>query len=399
MLWLFQTEHGDRPRVEWCLVIYLVSFFVCAMTCHGELSRRKPHPSRLTVFYLMISLGGALGGAFVALLAPAVFRSYYEFPLAVAFCAVLAAWATYRVAEWPFRADALGWWSIGLWALCALLLGFTARILRDQVKGHLYVVRNFYGELRVSQYNGVYDWDGYRTLVHGSINHGEQYTHPARRRNPASYYCKDTGLGRYMEARITGNPEKIAVIGLGTGSLAAYSRPGDLFRFYEINPVVEKIAHEYFTYLKDAEGPVEVVLGDARLSLEREPPQDYDLIVLDAFSSDSIPIHLLTREAMALYFRHLRPQGVLAVHISNRYVELEPVLERAATALGKAARVIETEDNEDASCYGTTWVLITSREELFATKEFSEGKVEKLKPAPWLRPWTDDFSNLYRLLK
>lgn len=399
MLWLFQLDHGDRPDARVSILIYLISFFICAMVCHGELARRKPHPSRLTGYYLMISAGGALGGAFVAFVAPAVFSAYYEFPLSIGFCAILACWAAVRVPEWPFGKDLLGWPTIGLSAACALLLGLMSRAMYDEVKDSLLVARNFYGELRVRQYNGVYDWGGYRTLIHGSINHGEQYTHPARRREAVSYYCKETGLGRYMESRIVGSPQRVAVIGLGTGTLAAYSRPGDLFRFYEINPVVERIARQQFTYLNDAEGPVEVVLGDARISLERSEPQGYDLIVLDAFSSDSIPMHLLTVEAMQQYFRHLRPDGVLAAHISNRYLDLEPVLERAASAMRKDIRVVETDDNEDETCYGTTWVMITARGSLFGQKEFTGNEVALPKPSAWLRPWTDDFSSIYRLFK
>ncbi len=304
-----------------------------------------------------------------------------------------------RAPEWPFHKDALSWLSIGLFAACAAFLGSAGRIMREETAGSLFIARNFYGEMRVRQYNGYYDWDGYRTLVHGSINHGEQYTHPARRRTAASYYCKETGLGRYMEARLVGDPQRIAVIGLGAGSIAAYSRPGDLIRFYEINPIVERIANEQFTYIKDAEGPVEVALGDARLSLERQPPQGFHLIVLDAFSSDSIPVHLLTKEAMEQYFRHLRPGGVLAVHVSNRYIDLEPVLQRAGELLRKTVRVIETDDNEDESCYATTWVLLTDRDSLFDLPEFRSAQVKPANPAPWLRPWTDDFSNIYRLLK
>jgi len=260
------------------------------------------------------------------------------------------------------------------------------------------VERNFYGELRVRQYDGVYELSGYRSLVHGAINHGEQYTHPARRREIATYYCPNSGLGLVMGARVLGNIQRVAVIGLGTGTIAAYSRVGDLYRFYEINPLVEQIASKYFWYLKNAEGATEVVLGDARLSLEREEPQEYDIIAVDAFSSDSIPIHLLTREAMQQYFRHLRPDGVLAVHVSNRFIDLRPVLERAAAAFGKRVWVVETEDDTDAKCYGTTWVLITARDDLFTRPEF---RFRGRPPAQalWLPLWTDDFSNLYKVLK
>jgi protein-L-isoaspartate O-methyltransferase len=223
----------------------------------------------------------------------------------------------FRERDWPFRRDLLGWPAIVVYTLAALLFGFLGREIRDTVQGSLFVGRNFYGELRVRQYNNYYDWDGYRNLVHGSINHGEQYTHPARQKEPVTYYCADTGVGRFMAARVVGSPQRVALIGLGTGTLAAYGRIGDFYRFYEINPMVPRIAHTYFTYLKQSDALVDIRMGDARLSLERQSPQNYDLIAVDAFSSDAIPVHLLTREALALYFRHLKPRGVLAVHISN----------------------------------------------------------------------------------
>jgi spermidine synthase len=212
-----------------------------------------------------------------------------------------------------------------------------------------------------------------------------------------TYYCGDTGVGRFLATRVVGTPQRVALIGLGAGTLAVYARPGDFYRFYEINPMVAKIANTYFTYLKDADSQLDIQMGDARLSLERQQPQNYDLIAVDAFSSDSIPIHLLTREALQLYFKHLRPEGVLAVHISNRYIDLEPVLERGAAALGKTARAYETDDNEDETCYGTTWVLLASDPSIFNLEELKNGV--RTKPAPWLQTWTDDFSNVYKVLR
>jgi hypothetical protein len=240
--------------------------------------------------------------------------------------------------------------------------------------------------------------DGYRTLVHGSINHGEQYTHPARRKEVVTYYCPDTGIGRLMAMRPPGSPSKVGVMGLGAGTLAGFGRPGDTFKFYEINPLIQKIANEQFTYLKDSDALVEVALGDARLTLEREPPQNFDVLVMDAFSSDSIPIHLITREAIAAFFRHLKPEGVLAVHISNRYIDLKPVLAQAAASLGKKTLLVESEDNDDGTCYGTTWVLMANDDTLFQ-RPFLKDAGKPLAPAPWLRTWTDDYSNLFRVLK
>lgn len=398
LFWLAKLGPEARPDLRLMIAGYALCFFVVCMVCHGELSRLRPHPAHLTGFYLMISLGGALGGLFVALLAPALFRAMYELPLAIALCGTLAALVLLADTQLPFRRDLLSWPSILVLTAVAVLWGFAGREIREMTRGALVVRRNFYGELRVRQYNGVYDWEGYRTLVHGTINHGEQYTHPARRREIATYYCEDTGLGLWMRTRPQSSFQRVGVLGLGAGTIAAYSRFGDVYRFYELNPEVEKIARDYFWYLENAEGAVEVVLGDGRLSMEREPPQNYDLLVMDAFSSDSIPVHLLTREAIQLYFRHLKPDGVLAVHISNRYVDLKPVLEREAALLGKAALLVETEDSDDGRCFGTTWVLMANRPDIFAREPYQKGG-QPLEKAEWMRPWTDDYSNLFRVIK
>lgn len=395
--WLMDKSPADLPNVVVPITAFSLSFFVCCMVCHGELARLKPHPRYLTGFFLMLAVGGAVGGIFVALIAPAVFNTYHELPISVGLCGLLALAVLFRENDWVFRRDLLGWPAILVLTLAALLVGYLGRMMRDTVKDSLFAGRNFYGGLKVQQYGKYYDWNGYRSLVHGSINHGEQYTHPARRKMPTTYYCPDSGVGRFMAARVTGSPQRVALIGLGTGTLASYARPGDFYRFYEINPMVPTIANTYFTYLKDADAQVDIRMGDARLSLERQEPQHYDLIAVDAFSSDSIPVHLLTREALQLYFKHLTPEGVLAVHISNRYINLEPVLERGAVALGKTARVFETDDNDDQTCYGTTWVLLASDPAIFQQQELKSGT--RPTPAPWLRVWTDDFSNVYRLLR
>lgn len=397
LAWLTSLGPSDRPDLRLCIGLYSLSFFTACMVCHGELARLKPHPRFLTGFFLMVSIGGAIGGVFVALIAPTLFNASYELPISIALCGVLATLVVFLDAQWPFRRDLLGWPSIAVFTLAAALLGFLGRDMRDLVKNSLVVTRNFYGELRVNQYNGFYDWDGYRSLVHGAINHGEEYTHPARRREVATYYCADTGLGLVMNSRNIADLQRVAIVGLGTGTVAGYSRMGDLYRFYEINPTVKKIANEDFWYLKTAEGAIDVVLGDARLSLEREPVQNYDTIVVDAFSSDSIPVHLLTREAIALYFHHLKPDGVLAVHISNRFIDLAPVLDRAATALNKRAILVESDDDEEEKCFSTTWVLLTSNPQVFDRPQYKSGQA--LKPAPWLRVWTDDYSNIFKVLK
>jgi hypothetical protein len=378
------------------IAAFSLAFFVCCMVCHGELARLKPHPRYLTGFYLMLAVGGAIGGVFVALIAPAVFNTYFEFPISVGLCGVLALVVLFREKEWAFRRDTTGWPAIVVFLLAALLLGYLGSIMRSMVKDSLFAGRNFYGGLKVRQHGKYDDWGGYRSLTHGFTTHGEQFTRAARRKMPVTYYCPDTGVGRFLAARAGETPRRVALIGLGVGTLAAYARPGDLYRFYEINPMVPLIANTYFTYLKDADSPVEISMGDARLSLERQEPQHYDLMAVDAFSGDSIPVHLLTLEALQLYFKHLTREGVLAVHISNRYVNLEPVLERGAVAIGKAARVFRNERNKDRTCYTSIWVLLASDPAIFDRDELKSGV--RPTPAPWLQPWTDDYSNIYKVL-
>jgi len=395
---MMSQEVADRPNIRLLIVLYAAAFFVVSMTCHGELKRLRPHPRHLTSYYLMISLGGALGGAVVALVAPSVFNAYYDLPLAIGFCGLLVVLVIARDRESFIKADWLGWKAIAVYVALAGLCGFLTRIMRDHVSDSVFVGRNFYGELRVRQSGLPGEWDAYRTLVHGSINHGEQFLHPQRRRNAVTYYCPSSGFGLAMASRPIGTPVRVGVIGLGTGTIAAFGRPGDVYRFYEINPLVQKIANSYFTYLKDSDAEIEVALGDARLSLERENPEHFDVLALDAFSSDSIPVHLLTVEAMKLYEKHLRPDGILAVHISNRYLDLQPVLERAATVLGERAAVVETNDSDDGSCFGTTWVLI-SRNNAFFERPEVKAAAKPMPPAAWLRAWTDDYSNLFQVLK
>ncbi len=397
LAYLLSLGPADRPDVRIVIALFAVAFFLVTMVFHGELARRKPAPAHLTGYFLMISIGGAIGGVFVALLAPLVFPAMIEFHITLGLMTLLLGLLAYLEPGWGMRGDPLGWKAIALFSLCAASLGYLASEVRDSTKDSLLVTRNFYGELRVKQYHGMYDMDGYRTLVHGAINHGEQYTHPARRREKATYYCEETGFGRLMQGRNIADMQRVAIIGLGTGNLAAYSRLGDLYRFYEINPVVEKIANTYFWYLKNAEGATEVMLGDARLTLERQEPQNYDSITVDAFSSDSIPVHLLTREAIDLYFRHMKKGGVLVIHISNRFINLSPVIERAATSTGRVAVQVETEDTDDGRCYGTTWVLIADSMAPFETPAFRGYK--KMEPNPWLSAWTDDYSNIYKVLK
>ncbi len=390
----------DRPKM---LVLpqtlaLAASLFVCCMICHGELVRIRPHKRYLTSFYVSVSLGGALGGVFVGLLAPNVFNAYYEFPIGLALFAILAAGALWLAASrLPRRWIWVGRGALALAAGAYLIL--LGVIVRDMVNPYRVVARNFYGQLRVRDVaeNQSDPWAS-RNLIHGVINHGVQMLRAEYRRQPVSYFCPQSGIGRAMAA-LAGKPRRIGILGLGCGTLAAYGRAGDVIRIYEINPLVLRIANSQFTYLRDTAAAVEVALGDGRLVLESEPSQHFDLLVMDAFSGDSVPVHLITREAFQSYFRHLNPSGMVAVNISNSYLDLEPVVAQAAAAFGKIALSYDFDpDPEDNLCYACTWALIMDPATLEAHPALrDEAKI--LKPNPKFRIWTDDYSNMFGILR
>ncbi|MFZ9545335.1 MAG: spermidine synthase, partial [Hylemonella sp.] len=304
----------DGTDVQWLVPLISISLFAFCMVCHGELVRRKPPPRHLTLFYLMLSIGGAVGGVVVGLVAPAVFNAYYELPLGLFLCAALV-----LIVVWP---ELRSVWKV---LLLLLLLGYGLRlgmISFGYVDGFRLVVRNFYSQLRVVD-NPDSKHGHLRQLVHGRINHGEQYLSPNLRRSPTAYYCEKSGIGRAFHAQDGVSPRKVGILGLGTGTLAAYGRAGDELRFYEINEQVLDLARNEFSYLSDTPAQVQHVLGDGRLMLEREQAQQFDLLVMDAFAGDSIPTHLLTLEAMKTYFGHLKSGGILGVHITNHYLDLK----------------------------------------------------------------------------
>lgn len=373
------------------ILLFSLGLFAACMVAHGELARHRPHPRFLTGFYLRLSLGGALGGIFVAWVAPRLFTTYLELPLGLAATAALGAIALAWDPPPRHRRKLAGAAAL---ALAALALGLHAlRLDRDSDRITVARGRNFYGTLAVFD-NPEKTW---RTLAHGTITHGGQFLDPAKADLPVTYYSRHSGVGLAIDS-LGERPRKLGLVGLGAGSLAVYGRSGDRIRFYEINPLVEPFARRHFSYLAHARGAIEVVLGDARLSLEAEANQGYDLLAIDAFSSDAIPVHLLTREAFELYLRHLAPGGVLAVHVSNRYLDLQPVVRASADALGRAASVVDTESEEEEGAYGSTWVLL-ARDKAFFERPAFRGK-DFVKPLPTASlVWRDDFSNLFRALK
>lgn len=392
MAYMLHASEGNLT-IKWAIPGFTAGLFVCCMVCHGELARRRPAPRHLTLFYLMVSLGGALGGVFVALIAPRVFDSYIELPLGLVVCGLLALIALWNAGEgwtaWPLRI---------LIAVCvSLLAGYAVRQQREISKGLRLEVRNFYGPLQVRDDPPTRDY-AVRTLLHGTIDHGAQLLDPALRYTTTSYYGSGSGVGRALRAMQAKGPVRVGVIGLGSGVLSNYGRKGDYFRIYEINPLVENIAQTLFTFYPHSPADKAIVMGDARLTLEQQEPQNFDLIAVDAFSSDAIPVHLLTREAAQLYARQLKPGGVVALHISNRYLNLEPVCLGDAQAIGADAMVVD--DEGDAAPYfsSSTWVLVTTNAEFFKAESFNNSTSHLAKMPSNFRPWTDDYSNLFQIL-
>jgi hypothetical protein len=382
---------------------YSAIFFLCAMMCHGELVHLKPDVRHLTAFYLAVAAGGALGGICVAIVAPIVFSNYYElhvglFAAAVVMLVVLYTDRTSRF----FRGRPHGAWLAmlaGTAALATALLddaqdpgGYRMREGGGGARGGLVAVaRNFYGALKVIEseipYNGslkpVY------ALYSGTTLHGAEYVEPPLWSVPTTYYGPGSGVGRVMSRLAGSRSLKVGVIGLGAGTLAAYARPGDDFRFYEINPNDVAFARRYFHYLSECRGKVDVVLGDGRLTLERESPQNFDLLVLDAFSGDAIPVHLLTKEAFGVYLRHLKPTGILAIHITNNHFELDGVVEAVAAAHGLTTASVDSVPTNQGDSF-SAWMLSAADPKALAPLQ-----LPRTMWSPRRVLWTDDYASLF----
>ena len=446
------------------IVAYNVVLFLACMVCHGELYRLKPAPARLTSYFLLISLGGALGGFLVAIVAPAFLSDYRELQLglwllsyllgvlcfrhasreiayaaAIGAVGVLAAlpglntlfdggrplgeeYLTFFKDRWPYITAGVVAFILGAvdfrrfrlsaeWQprlagfVMALSVGLGAVFVmtwedrrRDDI---LSATRNFYGTLKVINYNAGDEEENYHLLLHGATTHGIQFTRPDKAVMPTTYYADASGVGLAIN-NLPQTPRRLGLVGLGTGTLAAYARGGDYLRIYEINPDVEQLARKHFKYLDYCQGKVDIVMGDARLMMEREVAagntQKFDLLALDAFSSDAIPVHLLTREAFQTYLRQIRDDGVIAVHISNRYLDLRPVVERLAAEFGLSTVCISEDSEANWWVYATTWVLVSRDKTFLAAKDIAAAAdtAAGTKAGPL---WTDDFASLYAILK
>lgn len=394
--------YGNRMPLGIQLAIYLSTLGVGCMVCHGELVYAKPHPRFLTLFYLMISAGGALGGTLVALVAPRWFGGLWEYPIALVATCALAAFAMrpVQVAERPR-------WKLAPAAMVVLL----AVILTGQAwwksHGAIETSRNFYGLLRVSRDLGP---AGERNLMtHGQIEHGYQYLDADKRHWPTAYYGANSGIG----IAIANHPRRgangasdgslrIGVVGLGCGTLAVYGRPGDYLRFYEINPDVVRMCNEYFTYCSDSPAEIDFVLGDARVQLERELAAGqagrFDVLAIDAFSSDAIPMHLLTRESLALYAQHLAPGGLLCLHISNKHLDLTGVVRGLAAEQGFEPVLFNSFGDAARGTSDASWVVLTRSDAFLISPAVIAAATPWPAGARAPLVWTDDFGSLRQVL-
>ncbi len=406
---LFQ---GVQLGLSWQIASYSATLFICCMVCHGELARLKPGTDHLTTFYLMVAGGGALGGVFVTLVAPRIFKGFWEFHLGLVGTSLLFLLMLFRDRNGRLYQGRPFWAWTGLYAaFAALVIALGIQIL-EALQDDVDVSRNFFGVLRVLDSDADNPQKHRLVLMHGRIEHGYQFTAVDKRYWPTSYFGPNSGVGIAIRFHPTRQAKegprnlRVGVVGLGTGTLASYGQEGDYFRFYEINPEVLRLSDRYFTYRKDSAAKIDVVLGDARISMEKErehaESQQFDVLAIDAFSSDAIPVHLLTRECYEIYWYHLKPDGILAVHISSRYFNLSPVV-RALSELdqeqGMRSLLVADDGSESQETDATRWILVTNNTRFLETKEVQES-VSAWKdddPAPLL--FTDDYSNLFRLLR
>ena len=387
MAW-FLADKDLQFELLWHIAVFTIGLFFVCMFCHGELARRRPGARHLTLFYLVVSLGGVIGGVLVGIVAPVTLPGYLELDLALIVVAALALGTNLRR-------------PLPIVGLLAVVLAFTCGALiwrvRHFTEDTVYIERNYYGVLRVKE-TQMRDDDPetrYRSLVHGSILHGEQWLAEKFRRTATTYYKTTSGLGLTLAA-FEGMPIRVGIIGLGAGTIAAYGDADDVYRFYDINPAVVGVAKKWFTFLADSPAKIEIVLGDARLSLEREAPQGFDVLAVDAFSGDSIPVHLITVEAFTEYLRHLKPGGVIAFHVSNRFLDLKPVL----LAIAQKHKLEYAYLHESGETGGTTsdWVILT-RDKSFILRPTIVEATEPVAPRPDWRLWTDSYNNLIQVFR
>jgi SAM-dependent methyltransferase len=369
--------------------LFLAGLFLTCFFLHGELYARRPGTGGMTRFYLVVSAGSAAGTLLVGVVFPLVLRANYDLACTLVVVALICMAATWEDG-WGLRLL----WMVGVVAAVVVLSAEMRQYDDDAVA----LMRNFYGTLRVRESHLPPQSDTDRQLLNGTIEHGAEWFAPQFRDQPLTYYAPDSGLGLAMRLCCATTPKRVAVIGLGTGTVATYGNAGDVIRFYEINPLVEQLARQWFTFLHDSPAKIDVVLGDARLSLAEEPPQNFNVIVIDAFSGDAIPVHLLTREALELYRRHLAPDGLVVFHVSNQYIDLEPVIAEIAANAGLHAVSVHSHGDEQNGLYFSNWIVVTANQAFLGQPEvFNNGFPTHRRSD--LRLWTDNYSSVFPLLK
>ena len=397
-LTLFVMLNATALHIYWQIGAYCLLLFAACMLCHGELYLHRPDAAHLTTFYLMVSIGGALGGLFVSLIAPVIFNGYWEFFVGLAMTVAIALTVIRKSGDVVSRTRFV----FTTFTLVTILLS----VLSNVYSGALFSKRNFYGVIRVRDI--VLEGSNEPALVmsHGITVHGLQFTNPDLRDVPTTYYIRDGGAGlAILNHPKYGKKMRVGLLGLGVGTLAAYGQTGDVYRLYEINPVVIDLAEgqgTYFSFLKDSKASITTVLGDARISLERElaegERQDFDVLVLDTFSSDSIPVHLVTKEAFALYLEHLAPDGIIAAHITNLHLDLQPVFWQLAKYYGLNMARVNYEGDSNGG-YASHWILLARDPTLLASPAVQNRAVDLSEYSTNIQLWTDDYSNLFQILK
>jgi predicted membrane-bound spermidine synthase len=372
----------------WLVFFFCVALLLCCVLCHGELYRRRPAPARLTAFYLTVAAGGMLGSIFVGIIAPVVFAANYELGGALVFLALLLLVLLWR--------NGTGWRL--LWSATLVVVAILAvrQVLGERADA-IAQARSFYGSLRILELPAAAanaPNQRTRALFHGTVLHGAEYFAGPQAATP--FYGSNTGPAMAIDFCCPNRSRRIGVIGLGAGSLAAYAHSGDTIRFYEIDPLIVKMARDYFTYMRASPAKVEVVLGDGRISLSQElangTSQNFDVLAIDAFSGGAIPVHLLTREAIELYRRHLRPGGILAINITNVYLDLAPIVAAQAVQAGLQARYFESDVSYPGG-YVVDWILLTDNRDFLARPEIQRGL--PISTRANLRLWTDDYNSLF----
>jgi hypothetical protein len=391
LCWTLMFESGASLPLQ-IGIHFAVLFFICMM-CHGEIARQRPDTKHLTSYYLTMSAGGACGGLFVALAAPMLFPDFWELHICLLAASACAVWVVFDDGKWfelgPLGALPANAASIVLIVLVGTLFIESAANYGESVS----MTRNFYGVLEVEED----DVEKATILRHGRIIHGLQLRAFGGWARPTTYYARRTGVGQAIELLQSQNDSvRVGLVGLGAGTLAAYGREGDVLRFYEINDDVIEQAETHFSFLSSTPATVEIIPGDARLSMESEEPQQLDLLVLDAFSGDAVPAHLLTREAFGIYVKHLADGGIIAVHISNLYFDLRPVVEGVADEHDLNSIAVQVPDVRAPVDPSSEWILLASKKSTLADRSAFHNV-----SAPQSRRvvWTDSFSNLFQILR